>query len=145
MTKLMRHGTNGNTLLSRMQSEMEDVFQRLFGDQIIPDAAWTPSVDVQETDAAVVVKADLPGVEAKDVEVTVQNGTLVLRGEKKEEKGTNYHRVERFSGAFYRAVPLPDDTDPATVAATAAKGVVTVTIPKKPGSQPKRIPVQAKD
>lgn len=145
MSKLMRRAGNGATFINRMQDEMEDMIHRLFE----PTAGvWAPSVDVAETDAAVVVTADLPGVDTKDVEVTVQNGTLTLRGQKKEEteeKGTNYHRLERFSGSFYRSVPLPAEADTAGVTATSAKGVVTITIPKKPGAQAKRVPVQSKE
>ena len=151
MSKLMRRGGNGTALINRMQDEMEDMFHRLFGPITEASAGpvgWCPSVDVEEKDTAVVVKVDLPGVDAKDVDVTIQNGSLVLRGEKKEEreeKGTNYHRVERFDGVFYRAIPLPAETDATNVTATSAKGVVTVTIPKKPSAQAKRIPVQSKD
>ena len=142
MSKLLRRNGNGPTLINRMQDEMEGMFHRLF--EPAAGAEWTPFVDVEETDAAILVKADLPGVDAKDVEVTVQNGSLVLRGEKKEEKeekGKNYHRVERFSGSFFRSVPLPAEADVGAVKATSAKGVVTVTIPKKPGAQAKRVPV----
>lgn len=146
MSKLIRRAGNGATFINRMQDEMEEVFHRLF--EPAAGVEWAPSVDVEETDAAILVKADLPGVDAQDVEVTVQNGTLTLRGvkkEEKEEKGKNFHRVERFSGSFYRSVPLPAEADTAGVTATSAKGVVTVTIPKKPGAQAKRIPVQAKE
>lgn len=146
MSKLLRRTGNGHTFINRMQDEMEDMFHRLF--EPAAGSAWSPSVDVEETAAAILVKADLPGVDAKDVELTVQNGSLILRGEKKEEreeKGKNYHRVERFTGSFYRTVPLPAEADVNGVQATSAKGVVTVTIPKKPGAQAKRIPVQAKD
>ncbi len=151
MSNLMRRGGNGSAMINRMQDEVEDMFHRLFGTIAEPVAGpggWCPSVDVKETDTAVVVKADLPGVDAKDVEVTIQNGSLILRGEKKEEreeKGTNYHRVERFDGSFYRSVPLPAEADVGSVTASSAKGVVTITIPKKPNAQAKRIAVQAKD
>jgi HSP20 family protein len=145
MSKLLRRAGNGATFINRMQDEVEDMFHRLFEPAAgSAGSAWSPSVDVEETDAAILVKADLPGVDAKDVELTVQNGSLVLRGEKKEEreeKGKNYHRVERFSGTFYRTVPLPAEADVGGVTATSAKGVVTVTIPKKPGAQAKRVPV----
>lgn len=149
MSKLMRRTGNGAAIINRMQDEVEDMFHRLFG-AAGPEAGmagWTPSVDVRETDQALVVKADLPGVDPKDVEVTIQNGVLSLRGEKKEEKeekGTNYHRVERYAGSFYRAIPLPAGADEAGVAAASEKGVLTVTIPKKPGAIAKKIPIQAK-
>lgn len=153
MSMLMRRNGkgNGSALINRIQDEFEDAVQRLYGSFAEPTSAtaiWAPNIDVEETDAAVLVKADLPGVDAKDVEVTVQNGAVVLRGQKnesREEKGTNYARVERFSGSFYRSIPLPAEADESRVSATSSKGVVTVTIPKKPGTPSKRIPVQSKD
>jgi HSP20 family protein len=129
--------------------EMEDWTRRLFGEPLeeaLYTPAWMPRVDVEETEKEVVVKADLPGVEPKEVEVSVLEGNLILRGEKKEEKeekGKNFHRVERFRGTFYRELPLPAGVDPDKVAAAYAKGVVTVTIPKKPAAVPKKIAVKA--
>jgi len=128
--------------------EMEDWTRRLFGEPIeeaLYTPAWMPRVDVEETEKEVVVKADLPGVEPKDVDVSVLEGNLILRGEskeEKEEKGKNFHRVERFRGTFYRELPLPAGVDPDKVAAAYAKGVVTVTIPKKPAAVPKKIAVK---
>jgi len=128
---------------------MEDLFQRFVVplDETVFEAAqtWTPRVDVEETDKEIVVKVDLPGVEAKDVEVCVIDGLLVLKGEKKEEreeKGKNYHRTERFVGQFYREVPLPPGVDPEKIVATSSKGVVMVTVPKKPEVMPKKIAVK---
>ena len=108
--------------------------------------AWSPSVDVSETDKAMVVKADLPGVAPEDIEVTISNGALALRGEKREEtkeEKENMKRTERFVGRFYRSIPLPDGYDAERVSAQTAKGVVTVTIPRKPGSQPRKIAVKS--
>ncbi len=149
MIALKRSG-NGSTLVHRLRDEMDDMVARLFGpmdEAVGVRAEWMPRVDVEETDKAVVVTADLPGVEAKDIEVSVDNNELVLRGEKKEEKeerGKNFHRVERFSGSFYRAVSLPPGCDENGVTATSAKGVVTITIPKRPEAKAKKIAVEAK-
>jgi HSP20 family protein len=82
---------------------------------------------------------------AKDLVITVENNVLVLRGEKKEEKEEkkkNYHRLERFFGEFYREIPLPIGADTEKIAATSAKGVITITIPKKPEILPKKIAVK---
>jgi len=136
-----------------MRHEMDEIMRRFFGTAAEENgpavlSAWSPQVDVEETDGAVVVKADLPGVDAKDVEVAVHDRTLTLRGEKrqeKEEKGKQFHRVERFAGSFFRAVPLPAEADLEKISAASEKGVVTVTIPKKPGSQPRKVAVKAKD
>jgi HSP20 family protein len=132
---------------------MDDMFQRFFG---LPVEAksngettlWAPRVDISETDKAFLVKADLPGVDPKDVEINVRDGVLTVRGEKKdlkEEKHKNYHRIERFVGQFFRAIPLPVGVDEDNVQATTAKGVLTVTIPKKPEAQPKKIAVKSQE
>jgi HSP20 family protein len=92
-----------------------------------------------------VVRADLPGVDPKEVDIRVQENVLTVRGgkeEKKEEQKKNYHRVERFSGHFYRAISLPTAANADQMVATSANGVITIRIPKKPESQPKRIPVK---
>lgn len=149
MNVLKRAG-NGPALVNRLRDEMDDMFSRLFGpvDETLGSRVeWAPRVDVEETDKAVLVTADLPGVDPKDIEVSVLNGELILRGEKKqekEEKGKNFHRLERFAGSFYRSLALPPGCDENGVTASAAQGVVTVTIPKKPESKAKRIAVQAK-
>jgi HSP20 family protein len=138
--------------LDLFRRDMWDMFERFFGEPLEGDrrelAAWAPRVDIAETDKEVQVKADLPGVDAKDLEVTVSDGSLVLRGEKKEEreeKKKDYHRVERFEGCFYRQIPLPPGTDPDKISAASSKGVVTITIPKTPQAQPKKIAVKAQD
>lgn len=105
---------------------------------------WAPRVDVEETDKEILVKADLPGVDPKNIEISVENGILTVRGEKKEEKEEkkkNYHRIERFAGAFYRALALPPGADAEKVSATSANGVVTIAIPKKPEAQSKKIAI----
>lgn len=143
----------GDNFLDQMRSEMDDVFQRFFGLPVESksngeSSVWAPRVDVSETDKAYLVKADLPGVDPKDVEINVRDGILTVRGEKKEqkeEKHKNYHRVERFVGQFFRSIPLPMGVDEENVQASTTKGVLTVTIPKKPEAQPKKIAVKAQD
>jgi HSP20 family protein len=108
---------------------------------------WAPRVDLSETEKEVMVKADLPGVAPEEVEVTFADGVLKLRGEKKEEKeeeGKGWHKVERFSGEFYRELPLPASIDPDKIVATAEKGVLTITAPKKPEAIDRKIKVKAK-
>ena len=87
-------------------------------------------------------------MDPKDVEVTVRDGNLIFRGEKKEqreEKKKAYHCVERFEGSFYREIPLPSGADSDKITATSSKGVFTVTIPKSLQAQPKKIAVKAQD
>jgi HSP20 family protein len=134
-------------VMGSFRTEMDDLFSRFFGTEpmvALAGKAWAPRVDVSETEKEFVVRADLPGVDPKDVEVTVADGALILKGERKEEreeKAKNFHKIERFVGEFYREVPLPVGADPDKVAATTAKGVVTITVPKKAGALPKKVPV----
>jgi HSP20 family protein len=140
----------GINLFDSFRREMEDLFDRFVAEpptngQAI--TAWAPRVDIEETERELVVKADLPGVDPKDVDIQVVENVLTLRGgreEKKEEKRKNYHRMERFSGQFYRAIGLPAGADADKVTATTANGTVIITIPKKPEAQPKKIAVQPK-
>jgi HSP20 family protein len=106
---------------------------------------WSPTVDVSEDKDAVTVKAELPGVEQKDIAVSLQEGMLTIKGEKraeKEEKDKHYHRIERSSGAFYRSIQLPSVVDAGKVAATFKDGVVTITLPKSPEAKGTTIPIK---
>jgi HSP20 family protein len=146
MNLLLRRRTP--PLFDTFRSEMDEVLQRFFrngGEPIESMTTWAPQVDVEETDKAMVVKADLPGVEMKDVDVSIQDRTLTLRGEKREERQENlkqFHRIERFAGSFFRSVLLPADADLEKVSAVANKGVITITIPKAAGSQPRKVAVK---
>ncbi|HBR06435.1 MAG TPA: Hsp20/alpha crystallin family protein [Desulfovibrio sp.] len=104
-----------------------------------------PAVDVSEDDKEVTVKAELPGLEAKDVELTLESGVLTIRGEKKfegEEKKENYHRIERSYGSFVRAVPLPREVKSDKVKAKFDKGVLTVTMPKAEKAETRNITIE---
>jgi HSP20 family protein len=142
-----RRGVN---LFDSFRREMEELFDRMtrdHGGSGQAMAAWAPQMDVEETEKEFLVKADLPGVDPKDVDIRVVDNVLTVRGgkeEKKEERKKSYHRMERFSGQFYRAITLPAGTDPEKVNATSANGVITITIPKRPEAQPKRIVIQPK-
>ena len=135
------------------RQELDELFERFFAEPIEGSGgevmrAWAPRVDVEETDKEIVVKADLPGVDPKDVDISVTEGALVIKGEKKEkreEKGKNYQRTERFIGQFYREVPLPPGTDPEKITATSSKGVITVTIAKAPQAQAKKVAVKVQE
>ncbi len=105
---------------------------------------WAPSVDIFETENDLVLKADLPGIEQKDVDIQIENGTLSLRGERKfqnEKKDGGFHRVERGYGSFARYFALPDSVDPEKVKAEYKNGVLTVTLPKKEVAKPRQIKV----
>jgi HSP20 family protein len=105
---------------------------------------WSPAADISETDKEYLVKADLPGVDKKDVKITVENGQLRISGERKTEsksKDENEIRVERFHGTFARTFTLPEDADVEGIRADASNGSLTVRIPRKEGKKSSRIEV----
>ncbi len=126
------------------RTEMDRLFDDFLGGfpslsnlrQNLPAAqGLTPALDVKETEKELVVTADLPGLDEKDVQLTLQNGVLTLRGEKKSERkdeGENYHLVERSYGSFQRSIRLPETIDEDKADARFDKGVLTVTLPKRP-------------
>jgi HSP20 family protein len=122
----------------------QDSLSRLFSE---PSARpWSPAVDVYETENELVLKADLPDVDPKNVEVQFENGTLTLKGNRKfeeEKNGKGYHRIERSYGSFVRAFSLPETVDPEKVKADFKNGVLTVTMQKKEVAKPRPIPVHA--
>lgn len=108
--------------------------------------AWNPSVDIFENDNEVVIKAELPGMNAKDIEVKLENNVLVLRGERrfeKEAKEENYHRVEREYGTFSRSFSLPVAVDADKVTAEYKDGILRIVLPKKEEIKPKPIKIAA--
>ena len=105
---------------------------------------WAPAVDIKEEDERYLIRADIPGVKPEDIEITMENGVLSIRGERKfeeTEEKDNFRRVERSHGIFYRRFSLPDNTDADAVHATGKDGVIEITIPKTTDKQPKRIEV----
>ena len=108
-------------------------------------ADWAPSVDIDEQDDKYVIKADLPGVEKKDIDVKLENGMLSIRGEKHTESESGNgkrHRTERFHGTFARSFTLPDSVDVDNVDASYKDGVLTLSIPKKEQAKPKSIDIK---
>ncbi len=139
----------GVGLLDEARKEMEGVFNRFFGPVSIGDRVakhpWSPRVDMTENNKAIEVLADLPGVDPKDVEITLEDGVLTVKGEKKEEheeKDKNFHKTERFVGSFYRQIVLPSSADEAKVSASSANGTIKIHIPKKASAQPKKVTVK---
>jgi HSP20 family protein len=144
----------GNTMPSRrenenpvtaIQNEMNHMFDQFFDDpftlhRFSPVKNMTdfmPRVDVSETDNAMHVTAELPGMEEKDIQISLEDETLVISGEKKndlEEKGKNYHRVERTYGSFQRMISLVSEVQADQVEAVFKNGVLTVTLPKTPAA-----------
>lgn len=107
--------------------------------------AWAPAVDIYETEGSLVVEAELPGVDSKDIDVSIDEGVLTLKGERrleKEVKEENYHRVERAYGVFQRSVRLPSDVDAEAIKANFDSGVLKVSVPKVEPKRPKSIPIE---
>lgn len=135
--------------------ELSDHINRAFGQlpTRVHDAsdaatsAWTPAVDVREEEQRFVIAADVPGIDPADIEVTMEDGVLTIKGERKleTEQGGNHgqRRTERHHGVFYRRFTLPDSADAEQVSAQGKNGVLEVTIPKTATPQPKRIAVAA--
>jgi HSP20 family protein len=122
----------------------QDTVNRLFSDQTTT-RPWAPSVDIFETDNELVLKADIPGVDQKDIDIQLENGTLSLKGERKferDEKNKGFHRQERSYGSFVRYFTVPETIDSENVKAGFQAGVLTVTLPKKEIAKPKAIKVQ---
>jgi HSP20 family protein len=108
-------------------------------------ATWGPAVDIFEDTEGITLKAEVPGVDPKDVELKIENGVMTLKGERKlekEEKKENYTRMERFYGSFVRSFTLPPTVDTEKVRAETKNGVLQVFLPRKPESRPKQITVK---
>ena len=131
--------------LGTLRSEMDRLFDTfmgglptfpsMFGPSGARGFALTPSLDVKETDQEIVVEAELPGLEEKDVSLMMQNGVLTIQGEKRlefDEEKENYHVMERRYGSFQRSLRVPDTVDEGKVEARFENGVLKVTLPKRP-------------
>ncbi len=108
---------------------------------------WSPAVDIFETDNDLVLKADLPDVDLKDIDVRTENQTLTLRGERKFEQAENvkgYHRIERSYGSFVRSFAVPPAFDTEKISAEYKNGVLTVVLPKKEAAKPRQVKVEVK-
>jgi HSP20 family protein len=124
----------------------EDAFTRMVNE---PRATrpWSPAVDIYETENELVLKADLPDVDLKDIDVRVENQTLSISGERKfeqENTGKGYHRIERSYGSFMRSFAVPNSFDTEKIAADFKNGVLSVTLPKKEAAKPRQVKVEVK-
>jgi HSP20 family protein len=122
----------------------EDAFTRMLSEPR-GNRPWSPAVDIFETENELVLKADLPDVDQKNIDVRVENQTLTIEGERKfetEETGKGYHRIERNYGHFTRSFAVPQTFDTEKIAAGYRNGVLTVTLAKKEAAKPKQIKVE---
>ncbi|HTY80820.1 MAG TPA: Hsp20/alpha crystallin family protein [Candidatus Bathyarchaeia archaeon] len=137
------------TGMPNFRQEMEKFFER-FADMKLDEFAttgeWVPSMDVSETKDAFVVKAEVPGMDPKEIQISLQEQLLTVKGEKhqeKEEKEERYYRMERSYGSFTRTVRLPVAVDGTKVTAAFKNGLLTVTLPKTPAAKGTTIPIKA--
>ena len=136
--------------LSPFRKEMDRLWNRFLGETPFARTfteMWSPSVDISETKDDFVVKAELPGLEAKDVNVSISGDVLTIKGEKKaeeEEKDEHYHCVERYAGSFQRVFQLPSGVKADKIEANFDKGVLKVTLPKVEEAKKKEIEVKVK-
>jgi HSP20 family protein len=124
----------------------EDAFTRMLSEPQT-NRPWAPAVDIYETENELVLKADLPDVDLKDIDVRVENQTLTISGERKFEKQDTtkgYHRIERNYGTFVRSFSLPNTFDTEHIAAEFNNGVLSVTLPKKEAAKPRQVKVEVK-
>ncbi len=128
---------------------LQNRFNSLFRDlndaeSPLTTAAFVPAVDIYEDDKKVVLKLEVPGIEEKDLDVSVEKNTLTVKGERKfetEEKEENFHRIERRYGSFFRAFTLPSTVDTEHVQAKYNAGVLKLELQKKPEAQPRQIKI----
>ena len=138
---------------TQFQDEFKQVMDRFlqYGDDrdesSVVTSQWAPRVDIKEEANRFVIYADLPGVDPQDIEVQMDKGILSIKGERKSETSESterYSRIERRYGSFHRRFALPDSADPDGIEASGDHGVLQITIPKRPETTPRRIPVGAR-
>jgi HSP20 family protein len=128
-----------------------DLFNWFFEDLTLPDfwtaeQEWLPAFDVSETENEIVVKAELPGMDVKDIDIALTDGLLTIKGERKlerEDKKDNYHRIERQFGSFSRSLNLREKVKADGIEAAYKDGILTVALPKAEESKPKKIEVKS--
>jgi HSP20 family protein len=137
------------SFVNRLQRELNQAFNKTSNTEVVqtPSVSWIPRVDIYEEAERFVVVADVPGVEAKDIEITAEKGVLTIKGqrssERKDAQKNGYERIERTSGSFVRRFTLPESANTESIKAKQTNGVLEVSIPKQPQVQPRRISVEA--
>ena len=145
----MMRGLMPWTGMSSFKQEMDRLFDRALEtrwDELPALGDWAPSMDISETKDSLVVKVEVAGMDEKDIQISLQENLLTVKGEKhqeKEEKEERYHRIERSYGAFTRSVRMPVAVDASRVTATFKNGLLTVTLPKTPAAKGTAIPIKA--
>ncbi len=133
--------------LQSLQEKIDRIFEETLRgrEPAAFSGSWVPAVDIYETDDAIVLEAELPGMDEKDIEVRVEDNVLTIKGERKfekEAKEENYYRMERYYGSFQRSFSLPSNVDVDKIKAEYKKGILKVTMPKKEETKPKQIKIE---
>jgi len=132
--------------ITTLRDEMNRLFSRAVGDGTSSGSAWTPAVDVFETESSIELRAELPGLDAGDIEIEVDDNVLTLKGERRFQEAVEdgrYYRVERAYGHFNRSLTLPQGVKADEISATFDKGVLSVRIPKADEVKPRKIAIGA--
>jgi HSP20 family protein len=140
--------------LARLRDEMDRTFDRFFSEPFgimdvepksLRTEGWIPALDVSETDTEVTIRAEVPGIAAKDLDISASGNSLSIAGQKEEtseKSGEEFCQCERRFGSFRRVIDLPDTVDADKITAESDNGVVTIHVAKKPGAKPKQIEVK---
>lgn len=132
------------TLREKMNRLFDDTVTARGEDKDMITSSWSPAVDIYETENELVLSAEVPGIDEKDIEIKIDDGTLSIRGERKFEKETkeeNYHRIERAYGSFFRSFSLPNYIDQEGIRAEHEDGVLKIHMPKRAESKPKTVKI----
>jgi HSP20 family protein len=133
------------TMQEKVNKLFDDVIKSPYrSDEGFALSAWAPAVDIYETGKEIILKAELPEMQEKDIEIKVEDNNLILSGERrmeKEVKEENYHRIERSYGSFHRSFTLPNTVDRENIKASYKDGVLKVILPKKEEAKPKQIKI----
>lgn len=140
------HRGTGIKQLHQLQEAMNRLFDSFFGahDVESENMLWRPAIDVSETDTEIIVRADLPGMTKKDIDIALQENVLTIQGEKKRKKkvrGENFYLTERSFGRFQQSFTLPVAVEQDKVEASFTHGVLSIRLPKTEGAKPKRIAI----
>jgi HSP20 family protein len=145
--RIVRYGGSGREL-GALQDEVERMFRQVFGegDRPATAGAWSPALDVEETEDRFVLHIELPGIDPNDVDVSLEENVLTVTGERRfytERETDNFRRVERRFGRFHRSIRMPDRVNADAVEAAYRDGLLTITVPKAEEAKPRRIEVKA--
>ncbi len=134
-----------NAGIDRLFDEFMGRSLRQMEEETSASGSWSPAVNIKEKGDAIVISVDLPGLEAEDVDITVDNGVLTIRGERSFEdasEGETYHRIERWHGSFERSFSIPNSVDPTKIEARFVNGEMNVTLPKRDESKPRSVKIE---